>query len=111
MLAMVVRTDTIRYTRIFNPILLILPWLVIYTVVIRVGVVTDYFYPSPMKDVGVIGSFFSSGSHVNIIGIIPEIMFLLEFMVEVLADWVFWLTFDKRRTMLINDISSASIIV
>jgi hypothetical protein len=45
MLAMLWRTGTIRYTRIFNPILLILPILVAYFVIVRVGVITQYFYP------------------------------------------------------------------
>jgi hypothetical protein len=44
-LIMVVRTETIRYTRLFNPILLLLPALIGYTVVARIGVVTTYFSP------------------------------------------------------------------
>lgn len=38
-------------------------------------------------------------------------MFLFEIIIEVIVDWTFWLIFDKRRRMLINDISSAGIIV
>lgn len=64
-----------------------------------------------MKNISVYGEFFSSISYVNIIGIIPEIMFLFEFLLEIFIDWIFWATFDKRRRMLINDISSAGIII
>lgn len=78
MLIMIVRTDKIRYTRIFNPILLFLPLLIIYTIIVRVGVVSEYFYPryffanlSLMKNISLYGKFFSSASYVNVIGVIP----------------------------------------
>lgn len=84
----------------------------------RVGVISEYFYPryifgylSLMKNISLYGKFFSSSSYVNVIGAIPEIMFLFEFLIELLIDWIFWATFDKRRRMLINDISSAGIII
>ena len=64
-----------------------------------------------MKNVSVLGGFFQQSSYVNIIGVIPEMLFLVEFLVEMIVDWLFWLTFDKRRRMLINDLSSAGIII
>ena len=111
MLIMIGRTDKVRYTRLFNPVLLFLPLLLGYFMLVRVGVITTYFYPSIMKDITVLGSFFTSISYINILGIIPEILFLIEFLLEMLVDWIFWLTFDKKRRMLINDISSAGIIM
>jgi hypothetical protein len=44
-LAMVLRTESIRYTRLFNPVLIFLPLLVGYTLVARLGVAQAYFYP------------------------------------------------------------------
>jgi hypothetical protein len=44
-LIMILRTDSIRYTRIFNPILLLLPFLIGYSVVVRLGMLRSYFYP------------------------------------------------------------------
>lgn len=44
-LAMVLRTERIRYTRLFNPVLVFLPLLVGYTLVGRLGVAQSYFYP------------------------------------------------------------------
>ena len=44
-LIMLVRTLKIRYTRIFNPILLILPLVIGYFLVGRLGVLTEYIYP------------------------------------------------------------------
>ena len=78
MLIMIVRTDKIRYTRIFNPILLILPLIIIYFVIVRIGVIQTYFYPryfslypSLIKNINVYGKFFTKGSYINILGIIP----------------------------------------
>jgi hypothetical protein len=45
MLVTLVGTNNIRYTRLFNPILLFLPLAIGYSVLARVGVVTHYFYP------------------------------------------------------------------
>jgi hypothetical protein len=64
-----------------------------------------------MTDLNVYGAFFTKASYVNIIGIIPEILFLFEFLLEVIIDWFYWITFDKRRRMLINDLSTANIVV
>lgn len=47
----------------------------------------------------------------SILGTVPEVLFLFQFVVELIVDWIFWLTFDKRRTMLIHDMSSAGILM
>ena len=44
-LIMVLRTEKIRYTRIFNPILMLLPFLIAYTLIARVGIISNYYYP------------------------------------------------------------------
>lgn len=44
-LIMVLRTEKIRYTRIFNPILMLLPFLIGYTLIARVGIISNYYYP------------------------------------------------------------------
>lgn len=44
-LIMIVKTDSIRYTRIFNPILLLVPFLIGYSLIARLGVVRSYYYP------------------------------------------------------------------
>jgi hypothetical protein len=44
-LVMVLRTEKIRYTRLFNPILVLLPFLIAYTLVVRLGVLQAYYYP------------------------------------------------------------------
>lgn len=44
-LIMVLRTENIRYTRIFNPILMLLPFLIGYTLIARVGIISNYYYP------------------------------------------------------------------
>ena len=64
-----------------------------------------------MADISIYGTFFRDISYINIIGTIPEILFFLEFVLEVVIDWFYWMTFDKRRRMLINDLSTANVIV
>jgi len=44
-LIMILKTDSIRYTRIFNPVLLLLPFLVGYSIIARLGVIRNYYYP------------------------------------------------------------------
>lgn len=44
-LIMVLRTEKIRYTRIFNPILIFLPFLIAYTLIARLGIISNYYYP------------------------------------------------------------------
>lgn len=43
---MVYRTDTVHYSKLFNPIMLFVPFLLGYWVVVRIGVLPDYFYPT-----------------------------------------------------------------
>lgn len=49
--------------------------------------------------------------YVSILGILPEILFLFQVIIEWLVDWIFWFSFDKRRSMLIHDISSGAIVL
>ena len=42
---------------------------------------------------------------------VPEILFLLEFLIEWIIDSIFWFCFDKKRRMLIHDISTAGIAI
>jgi hypothetical protein len=57
------------------------------------------------------GNYFLSWDYVSIIGILPEVFFLFQFLIEVVVDWVFWFTFDKRRSLIIHDLSSAGILM
>jgi hypothetical protein len=42
---MVTKTDTVKYSKLFNPYFLFLPFLLAYWAVVRIGVLSDYFYP------------------------------------------------------------------
>jgi hypothetical protein len=64
-----------------------------------------------LKDASELATFFINRDYVNIIGILPECLFLFEVILEWLVDWAYWLTIDKKRRMLIHDISSAGIII
>jgi len=53
--------------------------------------------------------YIMAGDFAGLIGILPEILFFFEFLFEWLVDWIFWLCLDKRRQMILHDISSAKI--
>jgi len=42
---MVYKTDTIKYSKLYNPIILFTPFLLGYYIVVRIGVLSEYFYP------------------------------------------------------------------
>jgi hypothetical protein len=42
---MVYKTDTIKYSKLYNPIILFCPFLLGYYIIVRIGVVSKYFYP------------------------------------------------------------------
>jgi hypothetical protein len=64
-----------------------------------------------LHNIGTYGSYFTKIDYLSILGTVPEVFFLFQFVIELVVDWVFWLTFDKRRSMLIHDMSSAGILL
>jgi len=42
---MIYKTDTVKYSKIFNPIMLFVPFLIGYWIIVRIGVLGKYFYP------------------------------------------------------------------
>jgi hypothetical protein len=64
-----------------------------------------------LKGVGTFGNYFTNIDYMSILGVVPEVFFLFQFIIETIVDWVFWFTFDKRRSMLIHDMSSAGILM
>lgn len=110
---MVYQTDTIKYSKLFNPILLICPFILIYWIIVRVGVLSDFFYPRYFSfiilyfsalndDSDIITGYFTGIDYVGILGIIPEILFLIEFLLNKLIDLLYWMFIDKRRRILIH---------
>jgi hypothetical protein len=58
----------------------------------------------------VIKGYFVGGDYVGIIGIIPELLFIVEFLVNKLVDLLYWLIIDKKRlVMIINENSTENI--
>jgi len=45
---------------------------------------------------------------VGILGVVPEILLVLEIGLSVLVDWIFWMLIDKNHTLLTSDNSVAN---
>lgn len=103
-------TSQIKYNKLLNPILIFGSLLVTQWIIIRIGVITDYFYPNALQDTnGTILGFITKIEYINILGIIPEILLILELLLCSLIDLIYWSCLDKRRRLLINETSAASL--
>ena len=49
----------------------------------------------------IIKGYFLNGDYVGIIGIIPELIFIVEFLINKLVDLLYWLIIDKKRLVMI----------
>lgn len=112
---MIIKTSTIKYSKLFNPIFIFAPFLLAYIIIARIGVYQEYYYPrylfnysfyyfSMINDnSNIIKSYFKNLDYEGIIGIIPEILLIVEIVVNKLIDLCYWLLIDKkRRIMIIN---------
>lgn len=103
-------TYRIKYNKLLNPIFIFAPLLVAQWVIIRIGVIPEYFYPNALDDRnGTIMGFLTNIEYINILGIIPEILLILEFLLSGIIDLIYWSFLDKRRKLLINETSAASL--
>lgn len=68
---MIWRTHQISYNKLINPIILICPFLIVQWIIIRIGVVNDYFKPNGLQNNEVIKNYFINGSYINFLGTVP----------------------------------------
>ena len=67
-----IKTEKIPYNKLFNPIVILVPLLIICWLFIRIGVLSDYFYPSAVNDYkDTIKGYFKEGNYIGILGVIP----------------------------------------
>jgi hypothetical protein len=52
---------------------------------------------------GIIKGFFKRGDLIGILGVFPEIILLIEFILAIVTDWAFWGLVDKSHSLLNND--------
>ena len=65
-------TSGVKYNKLINPIIIFGPLLVAQWIVIRIGVINDYFAPNALHDNdNIILSYFQNGSYIGIFGIVP----------------------------------------
>ena len=73
-------TYKIKYNKLLNPISIFGPMLILQWIILRIGVIDGYFYPSALQDSthgnNAIKNYFLNGNYINIFGIIPEILLL-----------------------------------
>ena len=81
----------IRYSMLVNPILIFTPLYLVMFIMMRIGVYT-YFVPSFLSnDSGIIGS-----SYMNIVGYIPEILIIVEILICLFIDFIFYNYLDDK---------------
>lgn len=67
-------TYRISYNKLLNPIVIFVPFLIVQWIILRVGVLTGYFYPNALQDAtygNIIKNYFYNAKYINIFGIIP----------------------------------------
>jgi hypothetical protein len=105
-------TYRIKYNKVLNPIIIFGPLLIAQWIVLRIGVIQGYFYPNLLQDSAsgnIIRGYFTSGQYINVFGIVPEILMIGDIGIGLFLDLIYWVFLDKRRQLLINETSAASL--
>jgi len=88
----------IKYTKIVNPLVFLLPFYLALTIMARVGVYTPVT-PSALNDTNnTIRGYFSTGNYVGILGIIPELLLIGELLLSYIIDLIFFRCLDRKMT-------------
>lgn len=102
------RTHLVPYNKLVNPIIIFCPLLVTQWIVLRIGVVTGFFVPNALQGNQVIKGYFTDLKYTEMLGIVPEILWIGELIIGLIVDSIYWCFLDKRRRLLIHDSSAAS---
>lgn len=105
-------THKIKYNKLVNPIVLLGPALIVQYIIIRIGALSGYFYPNALQDStygDIIKNYFYNIKYINIFGIVPEILLIGDLIIGGLIDGLYWVCLDKRRRLMINETSNASL--
>lgn len=91
--------EKIKYSKLLNPLVLLLPFYLALTIMMRVGVYT------PVKpswvDSDIITGYFRT-SVPGAVGTFPELMLIFEVAVSFLIDFLFFRFFDRKMTKLLE---------
>lgn len=82
--------DKIKYSKLVNPLVILLPFYLALTIIARVGVYT------PMEPSWAKNAKISFTSVAGAVGFLPELMLLLELIVSALVDVLFWRCVERR---------------
>lgn len=104
-------TKGVKYNKLVNPIIIFGPMLVAQWIIIRIGVLNGYFAPNALNDdSNIILNYFLTGGYIGIFGTVPELLLIGELLLGFIIDWIYWGFIEKRRRLLINETSAASIV-
>lgn len=106
---MIWKTSQIPYNKLINPIIIFCPFLITQWINLRIGLIRGYFLPNGYQDNYVLRDYFVNLEYVNMLGTVPEVLFVGEIVVGAIVDGVYWCFLDKRRRMLIHEASAASL--
>lgn len=91
--------EKIKYSKLLNPLVVLLPFYLALTIMMRVGVYT------PVKpswvDSDIITGYFRT-SVPGAVGTFPELMLIFEVAVSFLIDFLFFRFFDRKMTKLLE---------
>ena len=68
---MIWRSHQVSYNKLINPFVLFAPFLITQWIIIRIGVLDNYFAPNAIHDNTIIKNYFINGQYINILGTIP----------------------------------------
>ena len=71
-------SKNIKYNKIVNPIIFFAPLFLAQLIIIRIGVLNDYFAPNALHDTDsiILNYFSSAANYVGVLGTIPELMLI-----------------------------------
>lgn len=99
--------DKIKYSKLVNPIVLIAPFLLALTLMMRVGIYTP-FTPS-WTSYSIWINQIRKANYITVFGMFPELLLLIELVLSLLIDWIFWRCLDRNVKTMINDESMSEI--
>lgn len=95
-------TLKIKYNKLLNPIVIFAPFVIVQWIICRIGAINEYFYPNLLQQGSIILNYFIKGEYINVLGFIPEILFIGDIVIGFLIDGLYWVFLDKRRRLMIN---------
>jgi hypothetical protein len=73
------------------------------------GIYSTHIFSALTDSQNIIKKYFLAGDYIGILGTIPEILWLLESIINQMIDIFYWLLIDKKRRVMIHESSTDNI--